>query len=87
MIVDTFLNLIYALIYLITSPIRLLPDVAVNTGITGAITTAQQYISSFNTILPIDTIFAILGVFVGIESAYLLFKLIMWVVKRFPTQS
>jgi hypothetical protein len=85
--VTGFLNLIYGIIFIVTSPIRLLPDVVLNNGFNDAITNASGYISAFNSFLPIDTILSILGVFLIIESAYMIFKLIMWVIKRFPTQS
>ena len=87
MIITLFLNMVYAVIYIITSPIRLLPDVVLNTGFNGAITTATGYVSGLNGFVPVDTLLTILEVFLTIESAYLLFKLIMWVIKRFPTQS
>jgi hypothetical protein len=82
-----FLNIIYGIIYIITSPLRLLPDVVLNNGFSDAITNANGYISGLNAFVPIDTIITILGVFIAIEGAYMLFKLIMWVIKRLPTQS
>ena len=87
MIIAIFTNFIYALIYVITSPIRLLPDVALPSSFTGAIITANGYISSLNTILPIDTIITLLLLYIGVEVAYFGYKLIMWLIKRFPTQS
>jgi hypothetical protein len=87
MITATFLNLIYYILYGITSPIRLLPDVSLPAGFTSAMTTASSYYSSLNAILPLDTILILLGIYIAIEVAYLTYKLIMWLIKRFPTQS
>lgn len=87
MITTALLYVIYGLVYLITLPIRNLADVVMSTDFSTAITTANGYISSLNTFLPIDTIIQILVVFVGIETAVLTYKLIMWVIKRIPTQS
>lgn len=87
MILTIFLDLIYYLIYAITSPIRLLADATLPSGFLSAIQTSGGYISSLNQILPIDTILALLSIYVGIEIAFLSYKLIMWLIKRLPTQS
>ena len=87
MIIKLFMDTMFALIYVITSPIRLLPDVSLPVGFTNAITTANGYISSINTIIPVDTILTLLGIYISIELAYFGYKMIMWLIKRFPTQS
>jgi hypothetical protein len=87
MIIKLFTDAMYALIYVITSPIRLLPDVSLPIAFTNAITTANGYISSINTIIPVDTIILLIKLYIVIELAYFTYKLIMWLIKRFPTQS
>ena len=87
MIFALILNFIYAGVFLITSPIRLLPDVALPASFTSAIVTANGYIASLNGILPVDTIILLLKLFIGIEVAYFAYKFIMWLIKRLPTQS
>jgi len=87
MITTLFLNLIYAIIYVLTTPIRALPDVALDGGFGVAITTASGYLSSFDSFIPVTTILTLLALYISIEVAYLTYKLIMWLVKRFPTQS
>lgn len=87
MILTGLINTIYGLLYLVTSPIRLLPDVTLSSGFTDAMNTVGGYLSSLNNLLPIDTILTLLGVYIAIELAYLTYKLIMWLIKRFPTQS
>lgn len=87
MIFTTLINGIYGLLYLVTSPIRLLSDVTMPAGFTSAMSTASQYLSSLNVIIPVDVILTLLGIYIAIELAYLTYKLIMWLIKRFPTQS
>ena len=87
MIADIFLYTIYGLVYTLTYPIRLLADVSLNSGISEAINTATTYLASVSAFLPISTIFVILGIYIGIEIAIFTYKAIMWIIKRFPTQS
>lgn len=87
MIVTGIIYLIYGLVFVITSPIRGLSDVTMSNSFATSITTANGYISSFNTIFPIDTLGTILTLFLSVEGAVLLYKLIMWLVRRVPTQS
>jgi hypothetical protein len=85
MITDALLNMIYYFIYAITSPLRLLGDVTLNSNFTSSITTASGYYHSVNTIIPMDTMITILGISLAIELAYATFKVIMWVIKKIPT--
>ena len=87
MIVSIFLQIIYSILWVITSPLRALDDVVLSSGFSGSISTAGHYISGFNNIIPLDTVLVLLGLYVGIELAYMGYKLIMWLIKRFPTQS
>jgi len=87
MIFQAILNTLYQVINFIAYPIRSLPDVTLPTAFIDAINTANGYLSALNDIIPIDTVLTLLGIFLLIESAYLAYKFIMWVIKRFPTQS
>lgn len=87
MIIDIFLNIIYSFIWLITLPLRTLPDINMASDFGNAITTAGGYIAPLNNIIPVDTILIILSISVSIELAYLLYRFIMWLIKRLPTQS
>ncbi len=87
MITSAILQLIYGFIYAITSPLRLLDDVALNSNFATSIQTASGYYHSLNDILPIDTMLAILGISLLFEGLYLTYKLIMWVIKKIPTIS
>lgn len=87
MIVTLLLNMIYGILWVILAPVRLLPDITLSNSFITSIETASGYLSSLNNFVPIDTIITLLGIFIAIELAYLSYKLIMWFVKRFPTQS
>lgn len=87
MILDNFIQLVYGAVYAITYPIRALPVVELPQGITDSISNVGGYLASLNDILPIDTILNILGIYLAIELALFTYKLIMWVIKRIPTQS
>ena len=84
MIITGLLSVIYVFILGITFPLRILSDVSLPTEITTAITSASGYYHSLNAILPIDTMLQILGVSLTFEGLYLLYKLIMWVIKKIP---
>ena len=84
MITTALLNILYYFIVGITSPIRALPDVSLPEGLTSAIQTASGYFTSLNTILPMDTMITILGVSLAFEGLYIIYKLIMWVIKKVP---
>ena len=87
MIWNLFLNLVYALVYVITLPIRLLPDINMDSNFASAMTTASSYLKSLDGFLPITNIISMVKLYVGIELGYLTYKGIMWFIKRFPTQS
>jgi len=84
MIITGLLSVVYVFILGITYPLRILSDVSLPTEITTAITNASGYYHSLNAILPIDTMLQILGVSLTFEGLYLLYKLIMWVIKKIP---
>jgi len=86
MITSAFLALFFgAVSYLI----GLLPAVSYTSSFGSAIATGSSYISAIHSFLPLitATLLAIIVVDVLFESSYLLFKVIYWVIRRFPTQS
>jgi len=86
MITSAFLNAFFgAVSYLVGK----LPDVSTTSNFGSAIATASGYISGVHSFLPLITIsvLAILAFDLLFEGGYLLFKVIYWVIRRFPTQS
>jgi len=87
MITGIFFNIIYGLVVLITYPIRILPDVSLSPEISNAISNINGFLAGLNVILPISTLLAVLGAVLGIELAIFGYKVVMWIIKRLPTQS
>ena len=85
MIITAFLNLVFVFLQFILTPISLLGDVVINSGFTNALSTASGYYHSLNAILPVDTMLEIFGVSLAIEGAYLLYKIIMWIIRKIPS--
>lgn len=69
--------------------IAFLPTVSDTGTFSTAITTASGYISAVYAFIPsiITAILAIIAFDIVFETAYLLYKVIYWVIRRFPTQS
>lgn len=87
MITSVFLSIIYGLVYALASPLRLLADVVVNADFAAAISSVGSYIKAVDNFIPTATILIILGLVLSIDTSIFAYKGIMWVVKRFPTQS
>lgn len=84
MIPQIFLGMLYAVIYLLTSPLRLLNDVTIDSGITSAVIQAKSYLSIVDPLVPMSTLLIVFGSMLGIEIIIASYKLIMWVIKKIP---
>lgn len=84
MITTGVLYLLYFALLVLTSPLRLLPDVSLPTEFTDAIATASGYISSINSFFPVDSMLIIFAAMLAIEGIVLLYKLIVWVMTKIP---
>lgn len=87
MITTAILYVIYGVLFIVTSPIRLLSDVSTVSGFSTGVASASNYLHGLNNFLPITALLSALGVIIAYELAYFTFKLIYWVIKRIPTQS
>jgi len=87
MIVTFFLNIIFAAVRVIATPILFLPNVSVESGLSTTIAEATAYLASINEFFPLNTTLIILGLVFSIEAIIIVYKLIMWVIRRIPTQS
>lgn len=85
MIITAILNLVFVFLGFVLSPLSLLGDVSLNSNFASSLATASGYYHSLNVILPMDTMLAILGVSLAFEGAYLIFKLVMWIIAKIPT--
>ncbi|WP_302876690.1 hypothetical protein [Nocardia mangyaensis] len=87
MLTSFFLDVIYIIVNGLVFLIELLPDVTVDSGLGSAIDTAVHYVANYNSILPITQIFTIFGLVLTIELGVAVYKIVMWTIRRFPTQS
>ena len=86
MITSALLNGIFGAVSFL---INKLPSITTNSGIASSIAKASQYISGVYSFIPLisTTILAIIAFDIIFESSYLLYKVVYWVIRRFPTQS
>ena len=85
MIANAILFIVYLVIVTITSPLRLLDDVSIDSNFADSITTASSYLAVMNNLLPVTTLLTIFAIFVTFETLYFSYKLLMWVIKKIPT--
>lgn len=86
MITSAFLSLFFVAV---SGLIGLLPSVSTTSSFGTAITTGSSYISAIHSFMPLitTTLLAIIAFDVLFEGSYLLFKVVYWIIRRFPTQS
>lgn len=85
MILTILFTLIYFTLYTLLTPLRLLPDAYLPDGITTAISEASAHLAAVDTLVPVEALLTILGLFIGIEAGIFLYKTIMWLIKKIPT--
>lgn len=84
MIFTAIIYTLYGVIWLITSPLRILSDVVLDSNIANAITTSSGYIGGLNAVIPVTTILAVFGIFLVVEIGILLWKGINWIIRKIP---
>jgi len=70
MITNALLYVVYGIAFIVTAPLRVLPDVTVNSNVATPVAWAIQNIALFNAIIPVVTIMEIFGltmaIFIGV---------------------
>lgn len=86
MITSAIIYAAFGVLWAITSPMRILPDVSMPSGITGAMTTVSGYLATLYALLPITTaaLLGVLALFLLVEAAILIYKGMMWVIRKIP---
>ena len=84
MISNTFLYIVYIILYGLLSPFRLLSDVSLPVGLTNAITTANGFLTALNGIIPVSTLLVIVSLVLTIEGFIFSFKLVSWIIRKIP---
>lgn len=89
MITSSLLLILYGIVFTITSPIRLLPNVSLPDNIISSISSGNNYIAAIYLILPytIAALLIALGIVITIEGFILLFKIMNWLIRKIPTIS
>jgi len=85
MIATIILNILYAGLSFITTPIRALPDVVLPPELSSSLITSVGYVSGLNKIVPIDLLFYLcVSMLIVVESYIFIFKLVAWAYKKIP---
>jgi hypothetical protein len=84
MITDFILKAFHALIYLLLSPLRLLPDVNLEADFSQTIGTAGEYISALDVIFPVGAFLTAFGVLLLLEGGIFTYKGINWLIRKIP---
>lgn len=84
MITAYLLDIIYWFILIITSPVRLLPDITLSPNLASALSTANGYISSVSFVFPVYSFISIIVIMLSIELAIIVFKLINYGIRKVP---
>lgn len=82
MITSAFVYIFYFFLFVLTAPLRVLPDVSIDSGVVSAIAFAAEALASLAVFFPL-TFAAFLGTTLGvivIENYHFTYKGIMWVV-------
>lgn len=87
MLTSFILYAVWGVVWVLTLPFRLVSDVTVDTGVGSAITTATQYIASWNMVLPLTAFFIVVGLALALEIGIAVYRIVMWVKRSLPTQS
>jgi len=87
MIWEPFLLSLFGTILLITAPLRLLPNASLPAELQTTLDSIGAYISPLTAVFPVLTLFSVFGIIITIELSILSYKLIMWLIRRLPTQS
>lgn len=87
MITDFFLRAIHALVFLVMTPVRLLPNASLPQAFLDATSSVGDYIAPLNNILPLSAFTSVLVAFLALEGAIFAWGGINWILRRIPTQS
>jgi len=86
MVSAVLLQLLYALIFLISAPLRAFSDVSMPGELSTVISQINLYVSTGFEWLPL-TVIAVLstwGIFIVIEGAIFIYKGFMWIIRKIP---
>lgn len=84
MILSTLFYLLYGILYVVVSPLRLLDDATIPPDISASISQAGVYIGNINAVFPVLTVLLIVSAVLTIEGLIILYKSIKWAYQKIP---
>jgi len=84
MIFNILISGLFAVLYALTSPLRLLPNVSLPADLTSAISSASGLLSSVNSFLPVDTMLSVLAAIITVELLVVSYRVIVFVLTKIP---
>lgn len=84
MIATAIVFILSKLLFVLTLPFRILPDVVLPDGVNSAIASASGSLAGLNSIVPIDTLIIVLKAMIVLEIAILAFKGLNWLIRKIP---
>lgn len=86
MLISLVLYLFYAVLILLTLPLRLLNDVTLPSWLTAVISTANGYLATAYQVLPVFLLTLLLtwGVYLLVETGIFIYKGIRWIYQKIP---
>lgn len=84
MITNFLISILYYIVALITSPLRLLSDYSIPANINTSLATAGNYIAILNTIFPVTTLLSVFGIVIIFEGFIVGYRIIRWLYQKIP---
>lgn len=84
MITDFFLKVLYVVVKFTLTPLSTFEDFVLDPEFLASITVFSGYLTSISNFFPLGTLLLILGALLAIELAIVVYKGIMWIIKRIP---
>lgn len=84
MIFNILISGLFAALYAVTSPLRILPDVSLPSGVTSALSSASGLLSSVDAFLPVDTMLSVLAAIIAVEVIVVTYRIIIFVITKIP---
>lgn len=85
MITNFLISILYYIVALITSPLRLFSDYSVPADVNSSLATAANYMAILNSIIPLTTLLGIFGIVLVFEGFIVTYRIIRWLYQKIPT--
>lgn len=86
MITSAILYILGGVVYLVSYPLRILPDVSLPDSVGSTLSNIGSYLAAIDAVFPVSVFLVILALYLSIEGGILTYKGIMWIIRRIPGQ-